>query len=96
MVAQDLLTWPQHLCLDGELAKAGPKRLRYCVLHVARRIARSGRRSFLRLDTTWPWVKPLARACERLRALGLPPHLSAPNSVPLYGHSRGLPHRASK
>ena len=69
LIAQDLLTWSQRLCLDGELAKAEPKRLRYCILHVAGRTARTGRRSYLRLDATWPWVKALARAFERLRAL---------------------------
>ena len=69
LIAQDLLTWSQRLCLDGDLANAEPKRLRYCVLHVAGRRARTGRRSFLRLDATWPWVKALARAFERLRAL---------------------------
>lgn len=51
------------------LANAEPKRLRYCVFHVAGRLARTGRRSFLRLDATWPWVKALARAFERLGAL---------------------------
>jgi hypothetical protein len=29
MLAHDLLLWTQALCLDGELAKAEPKRLRY-------------------------------------------------------------------
>ena len=69
LLAQDLMTWAQRLCLDGELAKAEPKRLRYCVLHVAGRLARTSRRSFLRLDAAWPWVKSLARAFERLTAL---------------------------
>ena len=36
----------RRLCLDGELAKAEPKRLRYCLFHVAGRLARTGRRSF--------------------------------------------------
>lgn len=69
LIAQDLLTWSQRLCLDGELAKAEPKRLRYCLLHVAGRLARTGRRSFLRLDAAWPWAMALARAFERLSAL---------------------------
>ena len=69
LIAQDLLTWSQRLCLDGELAKAEPKRLRYCLFHVAGRLGGTGRRSFLRLDATWPWVKALARAFERLGAL---------------------------
>ena len=69
LLAQDLMTWAQRLCLDGDLAKAEPKRLRYCVLHVAGRLARTGRRTFLRLDATWPWVKSLARAFEHLGVL---------------------------
>jgi hypothetical protein len=69
LMAQDLLTWSQRLCLEGDLAKAEPKRLRYCALHVAGRLVRTGRRSLLRLDATWPWVKALSRAFERLRAL---------------------------
>jgi hypothetical protein len=69
LMAQDLLAWAQRLCLDGELANAEPKRLRYCVFHVAGRLVHTGRRSFVRLDATWPWVKALARAFERLGAL---------------------------
>lgn len=70
-MAQDLLTWAQHLCLDRELARAERKRLRYCVLHVAGRLALTGRRSFLGLDATWPWLKlkALDRAFQRLAAL---------------------------
>jgi hypothetical protein len=29
MLAHDLIVWTQTLCLDGELQKAEPKRLRY-------------------------------------------------------------------
>ena len=39
LLAQDLLVWTQHLCLAGDLAKAEPKRLRYCLLHTAGIIA---------------------------------------------------------
>jgi hypothetical protein len=35
MLAHDLIVWTQALVLDGELAKAEPKRLRYRLLHVA-------------------------------------------------------------
>jgi hypothetical protein len=31
----DLLAWTQHLLLDGELATAEPKKLRYRLLHVS-------------------------------------------------------------
>jgi hypothetical protein len=44
-LAHDLLVWTQALCLTGELAKAEPKRVRYQLLHVAVRLAFSGRRA---------------------------------------------------
>ena len=49
LIAHDLLAWCQLICLDGDLAPAEPKRLRYCLLHAAGIIARSGRRTRLRL-----------------------------------------------
>jgi hypothetical protein len=44
MLAVDLLAWTQHLLLDGDLAKAEPKPLRYRLLHVAARLTRRRRR----------------------------------------------------
>lgn len=69
LMAQDLLCWTRSLCLEGELSLAEPKRLRQRLLHVAGRIARSGRRALLRLPRTWPWAQALAAAFARLRAL---------------------------
>ncbi len=37
----DLLAWTQTLFLNGELATAEPKKLRYRLLHVAARITRT-------------------------------------------------------
>jgi hypothetical protein len=68
-LAHDLLVWTQALTLDGELAKAEPKRLRYRLLHVAGRLAFSGRRAKLHLQNTWPWVTELKAAFQRLKAL---------------------------
>jgi hypothetical protein len=68
----DLIAWTQQLLLDGELAKAEPKRLRYQILHTAARIARTARRTYLRLASTWPWTAHLARAFQRLAALPRP------------------------
>jgi Transposase DDE domain group 1 len=68
-LAHDLLVWTQALCLDGELAKAEPKRLRYRVLHVAGRLAFSGRRAKLHLQNTWPWVNDLLDAFQKLKTL---------------------------
>jgi len=69
MLAHDLLVWTQALVLDGELAKAEPKRLRYRLLHVAGRLAFSGRRAKLHLQDTWPWVTELLAAFQELKAL---------------------------
>lgn len=54
MLAHDLIGWTQALLLSGELAKAEPKRLRYRLLHVAARLAFSGRRAKRRLQHDWP------------------------------------------
>jgi hypothetical protein len=69
MLAHDLIIWTQALALDGELAKAEPKRLRYRLLHVAGRLAFSGRGAKLRLQRTWPWATDLAEAFAKLKAL---------------------------
>ena len=71
LAAQDLLCWTQALLLDGHLAVAEPKTLRYRLLHVAARIVHHARRAILRLQHTWPWAVELARAFTRLRALPL-------------------------
>ena len=69
MLAHDLLVWTQALVLDGELAKAEPKRLRYRLLHVAGRLAFSGRRAKLHLQDTWPWAAELLAAFQKLKTL---------------------------
>ncbi len=68
----DLLSWTQHLLLDGELAAAEPKKLRYRLLHVAARLTRSARQTRLRIAETWPWATDLATAFIRLAALPRP------------------------
>jgi len=72
MLAHDLIVWTQALLLTGELAKAEPKRLRYRLLHVAGRLAFSGRRAILRLQASWPWASELAATFTRLKALADP------------------------
>jgi len=69
MLAHDLIVWTQALCLDGELAKAEPKRLRYRLFHVAGRLAFSGRRAKLHLQNTWPWAEDLRAAFHKLKTL---------------------------
>jgi len=68
-LAHDLLVWTQALALTGELAKAEPKRLRYRLLHVAARLAFSGRRAKLHLQDSWPWAHELVAAIAKLKTL---------------------------
>lgn len=69
LAAIGLLAWTRVLLLDGELATAEPKKLRYRILHVAARITRGGLRLRLRIPATWPWRHELAAAFHRLAAL---------------------------
>lgn len=71
LMAGDLIAFTQGLCLEGECARAEPKRLRYMLLHVAGRITRGSRQVHLRLDRNWPWAAELAAAFARARALPL-------------------------
>jgi Transposase DDE domain group 1 len=69
LIAHDLLSWMKALLLTGELARSRPKRLRHRLLHIAGRLAFSGRRARLRLQASWPWAAELATAFARLTAL---------------------------
>jgi len=69
MLAHDLIVWTQALVLDGELATAEPKRLRYRLLHIAARLAFSARQAKLHLPTAWPWTESLKAAFEKLNTL---------------------------
>lgn len=69
LVAHDLLAWCRSLTLDGDLATAEPKRLRYCLFHTAGQIATTGRRRFCRLSRDWPWTSDLITAFDRVHQL---------------------------
>lgn len=69
MIAQILLTWLKLLALDGDLARAEPKTLRYRILHVAARIVHGGRRRRWKFPVTWPWTEAITRAWQRVNAL---------------------------
>ena len=69
MMAQILLAWLKLLALDGDLAKAEPKTLRYRVLNAAARLVRGGRRSRWKIAANWPWAEAIARAWQRICAL---------------------------
>jgi Transposase DDE domain group 1 len=66
LMAGDLLAWMKGLCLEGDLARAEPRRLRYTLLHTAGLIVRSARRRTLRLADAWPWTDQLLAAFGRL------------------------------
>jgi hypothetical protein len=73
LTAATLLAWLRLLALDGELAKAEPKILRYRVLQAAARLTRSSRRRQLKIRATWPWAGAIATAWAMITALSQAP-----------------------
>jgi hypothetical protein len=73
LTAATLLAWLRLLALDGPLARAEPKTLRYRILHAAGRLVRTGRRRFLKIAATWPWAPAIAAAWNRVSALAQAP-----------------------
>jgi len=69
MTGQILLAWLKLLALDGDLARAEPKTLRYRVLHAAARLVRGGRRRYLKIQASWPWAEAITTAWRRINAL---------------------------
>jgi len=72
-MAATLLAWLKLIALDGALAKAEPKTLRYRLLHAAARLVRGGRRRLLKIAATWPWAQAIVTAWERVSALAHAP-----------------------
>ena len=68
LIAAPLLSWLRLLALDGDLAKAEPKTLRYRILHAARKLIRGSRRLAAENPATWPWVQAIATAWARIIA----------------------------
>jgi hypothetical protein len=66
LTAADLIAWTQTILLDGALAAAEPKMLRYQLFHVAARIVRGQRKTRIKIDTNWPWATQLTDAFNRL------------------------------
>jgi hypothetical protein len=73
LAAATLLAWLRLPALDGHLAKAEPKTLRYRILHAAARLTTSGRRRRLKIATTWPWAPVIVTAWNRITALAQAP-----------------------
>lgn len=69
LTAATPLAWLRLLALDGSLARAEPKTLRYRVLHAAARLTRGGRRRHLKIPATWPWAADIATTWKRISAL---------------------------
>jgi hypothetical protein len=69
MTAQILLTWLKLLALDGDLARAEPKTLRYRILHAAARLVRGRRKRRLKIQASWPWAEAIASAWQRIDIL---------------------------
>jgi hypothetical protein len=67
-----LLAWTKLIALDGHLAKAEPKALRYRLLHAAARFVRGGRRRTLKVAATWPWSGEITTAWQRIHAIPHP------------------------
>ncbi|HYZ57378.1 MAG TPA: transposase [Streptosporangiaceae bacterium] len=72
MTACILLAWLKLIALDGELAKAEPKTLRYRLLHAAARLVRGGRRRTLKIAAAWPWPDKIVTAWQRIQAIPHP------------------------
>jgi hypothetical protein len=72
MTACILLAWLKLIALDGDLARAEPKTLRYRLLHAAARLVRGGRRSTLKIAATWPWTDEIVTAWQRIHAIPHP------------------------
>jgi hypothetical protein len=67
-----LLAWLKLIALDGNLARAEPKTLRYRLLHAAARLVRGGRRRILKIAANWPWTEEIVTAWQRVHAIPHP------------------------
>jgi len=73
LTAATLLAWLRLLALDGTLARAEPKTLRYRILHAAARLTRGARRRQLKIAAAWPWATDIVTAWIRISALAHAP-----------------------
>jgi len=69
MTAHDVLASTRLLALDGDLARAEPKRLLWCLLHTLARLTTTSRRRYTRLADDWPWTPHLIAAFEQIHNL---------------------------
>ena len=67
--ADALVRWFQHLCLNGPLALAEPKTLRWSLWYAPARIVRRARRRVVRILEGWPSTAALLQAYQRIADL---------------------------
>jgi hypothetical protein len=67
--AADLVRWFQLCCLDGPLAIAEPKMLRWQLWHAPARLIRRARQQVVRILDGWPTADALLNAYTRIKLL---------------------------
>lgn len=68
-LAVSLLAWLRLIALDGELAKAEPKMLRFRIFSAPARLVTHARNRILKIPPGWAWAQDLTTAWTRLHAL---------------------------
>ena len=61
--------WLRHIALDGDLAKAEPKALRYRLFGAPARLVVHARQTILKVPPGWAWAHDVADAFTRIHAL---------------------------
>jgi hypothetical protein len=81
LIAACLIAWLKLIALDGDIATAEPKTLRYRIFHAATRLVKGARRRRLKIAVTWPWADAIVTAWHRLTAMP-PSPLTSSGPVP--------------
>jgi len=68
-LAVTLTAWLRHTALDGQLAKAATKTLRYRILSAPGRLVSHARTRILKIPPGWAWAHDIATAWTRIQAL---------------------------
>jgi hypothetical protein len=68
-LAASLNAWLRHLALDGQLARAEPKALRFRLLGAPARHVTHARKRILKIPPGWAWAADIVTAWDRLQAL---------------------------
>jgi hypothetical protein len=68
-LATSLTAWLRHIRLDGDLANASTKTLRFPIMSAPARLVTHARRRTLKFPPGWTWSDDLATARDLLQAL---------------------------